>query len=118
MEKIAIVVLSGTDTHESLGKLFSALMLDSEAIENGDDLRIVFEGAGALWIGEFEKEDHKFHELYKSLKEHITGVCDFCASAFGVKTQIESAGIALLSEYKGHSSMRKLFAEGYQAVIF
>lgn len=44
-------------------------------IENGDDLRFIFEGAGTKWIGELEDENHKLHGLYKGLKEHVTGAC-------------------------------------------
>ena len=42
MTKIAIVVLSDTNTIEGLGKVSNAFMLASEAIENGDQLRIIF----------------------------------------------------------------------------
>ena len=118
MTKIAIVVFSDTDTIETLGRVSNAFMLASEAVDHGDDLKFIFEGAGTKWIGELEKEDHKFHGLYKSLKEHITGACSFCAQAFGVKNLVEKAGIHLISEYKDHPSLRKLFADGYQVVTF
>jgi len=118
MTKIAIVVFSDTETVEALGKVSNAFMLASEAVDHGDDLKFIFEGAGTKWIGELEKEDNKFHGLYKNLKGHITGACSFCAQAFGVKSQVEESGIPLISEYKDHPSLRKLFAEGYQVVTF
>ncbi|MDF1548922.1 MAG: DsrE family protein [Bacteroidales bacterium] len=118
MTKIAIVVFSDTDTIEALGKVSNAFMLASEAIEHGDELKIIFEGAGAKWIGELEKEDHKLHGLYKGLKNNITGVCSFCAQAFGVKSQIEKAGVPLISEYKNHPSLRNLVVEGFQIITF
>lgn len=114
--KIAIVVFADTDTVEALGKVSNAFMLALEAVENGDDLKIIFEGAGTKWIGELEKEDHKMHQLYSGLKDKITGVCDFCAQAFGVKNQVEKSGLPLLSEYKKHPSLRSLFADGYNVV--
>jgi hypothetical protein len=52
------------------------------------------------------------------IKPHITGVCDFCATDFGVKSQVENAGVALLAEYKQHPSLRNLIAEGFQVVSF
>lgn len=116
MTKIAIVVFSDTNTIEAMGKVSNGLMLALESIEHGDDLKIVFEGAGTKWIGEMEKEDHKLHDLYKSIKEHITGACSFCASAFGVKNQVVQAGIPLLSEFKDHPSLRNLIVEGYQII--
>ena len=114
MTKIAIIVFSDTGTAEALGKVSNAFTLANEAIENGDDLRFIFEGAGTKWIGELEDENHKLHSLYKGLKEHVTGACAFCAQAYGVKSKVEQAGIKLLSEYKNHPSLRTLFAEGYQ----
>ncbi len=118
MTKIAIVVFSDTNTVEALGKVSNAFMLASEAIENGDQLKFIFEGAGAKWIGELEKEDHKLHGLYKEMKQHITGVCSFCAQAFGVKNEVEKAGVTLLSEYKNHPSLRNLIIEGFEVVTF
>jgi hypothetical protein len=116
MTKIAIVVFADIDTMEALGKVSNAFMLAMEAVENGDDLKIIFEGAGTKWIGELEKEDHKLHALYKGLKDKITGVCSFCAQAFGVKNQIEKSGLSLLAEYNSHPSLRNLFADGYNVV--
>ena len=97
MIKIAIIVFSDTSTMEGLGKVSNAFMLAMESIEKGDDLKIIFEGAGAKWIGELEQEDHKLHDLYLMIKKHITGVCSFCADAFGVKNQIIKSGIPLLA---------------------
>lgn len=118
MAKIAIVVFSDTDTLEAMGKISNAFMLASEAVDVGDQLKIIFEGAGTKWIGALEKEDHKLHDLYKGFKDRITGVCSFCAKSFGVKGQVEKAGIALLSEYKDHPSLRNLVAEGYSVISF
>jgi hypothetical protein len=116
MAKIAIVIYA--DTVEALGKVSNAFMLALEAVENGDDLKIIFEGAGTKWIGELEKENHKLHELYSGLKDKITGVCDYCSQAFGVKSKVEKAGVPLLSEFKKHPSLRSLFAEGYSVINF
>lgn len=118
MTKIAIVIYADTDTMEAMGKVSNAFMLALEAVENGDDLKIIFEGAGTKWIGELEKENHKLHGLYSGLKNKITGVCHYCAEAFGVKTKVEKAGIPLLSEYRKHSGLRSLFADGYNVVNF
>lgn len=118
MSKIAIVVFSDTSTIEAMGKVSNAFMFASEAVENGDQLKIIFEGAGTKWIGELENEDHKLHGLYKGLKNKITGACAFCSQAFGVKSQVEKSGIPLLSEYKDHPSLRTLVADGFQIISF
>jgi len=118
MTKIAITVFSDINTVEALGKVSNAFMLANEAIENGDQLKIIFEGAGTKWIGELEKEDNKLHGLYMGIKGNITGVCSYCAQAFGVKNEIVKAGLPLLEEYKGHPSIRNLVDDGFHVLVF
>lgn len=118
MTKIAIVIQSDTETMEAMGKVSNAFMLAQEAIENGDDLKIIFEGAGVRWIGALEDKNHKLHELYLSVKDNITGVYFFCASVFSVKSKVLAANIPLISEYKEHPSLRQLFVDGYQVITF
>ncbi len=116
MTKIAIIIFSDTNSMEAMGKVSNAFVLASEAIEAGDELRIIFEGAGAKWIGELEKPEHMLHTAYQGIKKHITGVCSYCAQAFGVKNQVEKAAIPLLDEYKNHPSLRQLFVDGFQVL--
>ncbi len=118
MTKIAIVVYSDTETHEALGRLANALTLAQEAVENNDELKIIFEGAGTKWIGEMEKEDHTLHGLYAGLKNKITGACSFCAKSFGAKSEVEKSGVPLLSDFNDHPSIRSVIADGYQIVSF
>ncbi len=118
MAKLAIVVFSDTTSMEALGKISNAFVLANEAVENGDDLKFIFEGAGSKWIGELENEEHKLNSMYLGLKKQITGVCSFCAEAFGVKSQVEKAGVTLIDEYKNHPSLHNLVIEGYSVLIF
>lgn len=115
--KIAIVIFSDTTTVEGLGKLSNAFMLADEAVKNGDELQILFSGAGVKWIVELEKEEHKLHNKYIELKKYI-GSCLFCAKAFGVKNQTEKSGIQLIDEYKEHISFRNRFAENFHIMTF
>lgn len=118
MKKVAVIILADTDTMEAMGRVSNAFMLIKELAENKDDFKLIFEGAGARWINELEKQDHKLHGLYKEVKKEITGVCSFCAQAFGGKTSIEKFGIPLISEYNQHPSIRNLFVEGYEVITF
>ena len=118
MAKVAIIVFSDIETPEALGKLLNAFLLADESVENGDDLKIIFDGAGSKWIGELENKDHKLHPLYLGMKDRITGVCKYCAAAFGVKSQVEKAGLKFIDEYKSHPSLRNLITEGYSVLIF
>ncbi len=118
MIKIALVIFSDTDSMEALGKVSNAFVMALEAIENGDKLKIIFEGAATKWIGVLEDEQHKMHGLYATVKPYITGVCRYCAKAFGVSAQVDAAGVAQIGEYKDHPSIRKLVVEGYQILTF
>jgi hypothetical protein len=44
--KLAIVILAGTESHEGLGRIVNGLEAAKEAKEHGDDLRVIFDGAG------------------------------------------------------------------------
>ncbi len=118
MSKIAIIILSDTNTIEAMGKVSNAFMMASEAIEMGDELKIIFEGAGSKWISQLETEDHRLHTLYKEIKEHVTGVCSYCAQVFGATKQVENAGLKLISEYKQHPSLRQLVHDGFEVITF
>lgn len=118
MSKVAIVVLAGTETHEGLGRVVNALEAVKEFRDGHEDVQLIFDGAGAQWIPELEKPDHKLHGLYAAVKDRIGGVCEFCAGAFGVKDAVVSCGIKLAGEFEGHPSFKKLVAQGYQVITF
>jgi hypothetical protein len=118
MSKLAIIVMADTDTAEAMGRVANAFMLLSEAVEAKAEYKFIFEGAGTKWIDALEDESHKLHGMYKGLKQHITGVCSFCAAAFGVKSSVEKAGIKLIAEYNQHPSLLGIVNEGYQIVTF
>jgi len=117
MAKAAIVVLAGQGSHADRGRVFNALEAAKEFVENDDDVRLVFDGAGTEWIPELEDEDHDFHDVYTEVRD-VAGVCDFCANAFDVGDEVDDAGLARLSEYDGHPSIRSLVEEGYEVITF
>ncbi len=118
MTKIAVVVLADTETHGDLGRAVNALELALEAKENDDDLKIVFDGAGTKWIPELANKNHRANPLYEKVKDKITGACEYCAGAFGVKENIKDLGVTLLDEYKKHPSIRSYIKEDYSVVTF
>ena len=118
MSKVAIVVLSDTDTHEDLGRVVNALEAGKEFKDAHDDVRLIFDGAGSKWIPELEKPDHKLHGLYVAVKDRISGACEFSAVAFGVKDKVVACGVKLTEECDGHSSFKKLIAHDYQVITF
>lgn len=118
MNKVAIVVLADTETHESLGRVVNALEFAKELTEHDDDVKIIFDGAGTKWIPELEDEEHKAHPLYQAVKPAIAGACRFCAKAFGAFKEIKGTDISLLDEYDQHPSLRNYIIDGYQVVTF
>jgi hypothetical protein len=59
--KVAIVILAGTETHEGLGRLVNALETAKEMKEAGDELRVVFDGAGTEGLATLSDPAHRRH---------------------------------------------------------
>ena len=74
--------------------------------------------AGVKWIPALLDDDHKYHRLFESVREHVVGACAYCARAYGVKDVIEESDIPLTAEYRDHPSIRTLIVKGYQVVTF
>jgi hypothetical protein len=118
MEKVAIVVLAGIESHESLGRVVNALELAKELQEHDDEVQIIFDGAGTEWIPELEDENHDAHPLYAAVKGSIHGACKFCSKAFGVFNEVKASEVDLLDEYDQHPSLRNFIVDGYQVINF
>ena len=118
MAKAAVVILAGTDGHENLGRLANGLEAAKEFAEtDGDDLELIFDGAGTQWIPELEDEDSDYHELYRAVTDD-TAACGYCAGAFGVEGAVDDAGVALVDDYEGHPSIRSLVDDDYEIITF
>jgi hypothetical protein len=116
--KAAIVVLADTETHGDLGRVSNALMAAKELKEAGDDVRVIFDGAGTQWPGVLADPQHKSHQLWESVADTVAGACGFCAGAFGATEGLHHAKVHLMDEYHGHPSIRSLLADGYQVLTF
>ena len=118
MANAAIIVLAGTESHADHGRLANALEAAKEFAEtDGDNVKLLFDGAGVQWVPELEAPDSDYHELYTAVREHAA-VCDFCASAFDVAEAVDAAGVTTLAEYDGHPSIRDLVADDYEIITF
>jgi hypothetical protein len=118
MAKACFVLLADTDTHEAIGRMANALTSAKEFVDAGDEAIVVFDGAGTRWVPELEAQDHRYHQLYMELLDHIAGACSYCAQAFGVKDKIEASGVKLLTDYRGHPSLHTFVSDGYQVITF
>jgi hypothetical protein len=115
--KAVVLVLADTETHEDRGRIRNALETAKEFKDAGDDVKLIFDGAGTRWIPVISKPDNKYNELYVGLKDRSLA-CKYCAAAFGATTGIQDAGVPLLDEYHGHPSLRKFVSQGYQVISF
>jgi hypothetical protein len=118
MAKAAIVVLAGTEGHENVGRLVNGLEATKEFAEtDGDEVELIFDGAGTQWIPELEDESSDYHELYQAVRDDASA-CDFCAGAFGVAEAVDDAGVVTVDDHDGHPSIRSLVGDDYEIITF
>ena len=118
MLKVAIVVLADTETPGDLGRVVNAMEAVKEFKDAGDDVQLIFDGAGTRWIGALSSSEHNYHGLYQSVQDRISGACEYCANAFQVADAVKQAKVSFMGEFEGHPSFRKLLLEGYQVLTF
>jgi len=123
--KAAIVVLSDpkSGSEEALGRLFNALAAAYDFKQKGDDVTLLFQGAGTRWAGEVTREDHPAHALYKAVEDIVAGVSCGCADVFGASAEAEKAGLDFISDNPvpgttGLPSLQSLTAEGRTVLVF
>jgi hypothetical protein len=118
MTKAAIIVLADTETAGELGRVVNALTTAKEFKQSGDEVAVVFDGAGTKWIPALSDAGHKYSELYEAVRDRIAGACDYCSVAYGVKDGVVDAGVELLADYEQHPSLHGYAREGYQVITF
>ena len=59
MPKAAIIVLADTETHGDLGRVVNALEAVKELKEAGDEVKLIFDGAGTQWIPKLSEKAHR-----------------------------------------------------------
>lgn len=123
--KTAIVVLSDprSGSDEALGRVFNALATAYDFKQKGQEVEIVFQGAGSRWPAELTKADHAAHELYESVADKVAGVSCGCADVFGASEEVEKSGLDLIRDNPvpgttGLSSIRRLIDEGATVLTF
>ena len=117
MTKAAILVLAGTESPADTGRVVNALEAAREFDQAGDELELIFDGAGTQWVGELEDEEHDYHDLYQSVRDEVS-VCDYCATAYDVDDVVDAEGLERLDEFEGHPSLRSLVEGGYEVITF
>jgi len=122
--KTAIIILSDPKNGEdALGRLFNGLAAAYDYREFGDEVTILFQGAGTRWIAELTKAEHPANKLFNELKDVVAGVSCGCADVFGATADVKKSGFDLISENalpgtSGLPSLRKLGADGFTLLTF
>ena len=123
--KAAIIILSDpkSGTDEALGRVFNALAAAYDFKHQGDEVTLLFQGAGTRWIGELTNSKHPAHPLFKEVKDTIAGVSCGCADVFGATEEANQSSFDLIKDNPvphtgGLPSLRKLMASGYTILTF
>ncbi len=123
--KAAVFVLSDPKggAEESLGRLFNALTLAAEAKRAGDEVALVFAGAGTRWPGELSAPGHPARALYDDVRDVVAGASCACADVWGATDDVEASGVPLLRDpadpaSPGPASVRRYAAEGWSTFVF
>ncbi len=123
--KTAIIILSDpkTGSEEALGRVFNGLAIAYDFKQAGDEVSILFQGAGTRWIGELTQKEHPAHDLFEAVKDQIAGISCGCADVFGGAEDAEKSGLDLIKENpvpgtRGMASLRKLAEEGSIILTF
>ena len=118
MIKAAIVLLADTETSGELGRAVNALTTAKEFKQAGDEVALVFDGAGTKWIPELSNPEHKYSRLFGEVRDKVAGACEYCSKAYGVGAEVEAQGVRLLGEFDHHPSLHGYASRGYQVITF
>ncbi|MEW6131508.1 MAG: DsrE family protein [Acidobacteriota bacterium] len=123
--KAAIIILADpkTSTEEALGRLFNGLAAAYDFKQRGDEVTVLFQGAGTRWASELVKPDHPAFALFTAVKDKVAGVSCGCADVFGAREGAEACGLELIKDNavpqtSGLPSLARLTAEGYAILTF
>ncbi len=123
--KAAIIVLSDpkSGSDEALGRVFNALASVYDFKQRGDEVTLLFQGAGTRWVGELGKSEHPAHALFEEVRDKVAGVSCGCADVFGGTEDAEKSGFDLIKDNpvpgtSGLPSLHNLIAEGYVILTF
>lgn len=122
--KSAILVLSDPNAgEEALGRVFNALAAAQDFKSSGDDVRVLFLGAGTRWIAELADPDNPVHGLFEMVKDKVAGVSEGCANVFGAADAVSASAFGFSNDNPipgtpGLPSVRTLMADGYAVLTF
>ncbi len=124
-DRTAVVVLSDPDGggDDALGRTFSALALALDLDQAGQDVQVIFQGAGTRWPGRLADPTHALNGLFEAVRHTIAGASCGCAQLFGAEEDVTACGITLLTDNKvpgtdGVAGLRGLIEDGRGVLLF
>lgn len=117
MNRVAVVIYSRL---EGAGKsaVYRAMMFVDELLRAGDDVALVFDGAGSVALADLLQPASDLHAVWTKAAPALRGVCRYCAKSYGVLDALEAQQVPMLTDDRGHASLRHLLQEGRQIVTF
>jgi hypothetical protein len=118
--KYAIILQAGAETNESKARAVHALLYAADLAEHDYDVVLIFDGAGAFWVNELEKQENPFHQHYRRIRQLgvVEEICDYCADAHDEKQDLTAEQERLLvGDYNGHPSISKWADQGYRIIV-
>ena len=123
--KVTIAIFSDpkNGSEEALGRVFNGLAAAYDFKQAGDNVSVVFQGAGTRWIGELTKKEHPAHDLFEAVKDQVAGVSCGCADVFGGSEEAQKSGFDLIKNNpipgtSGLTSFRTLISGGSTVLTF
>lgn len=123
--KAAIIILSDpkSGSEEALGRVFNALAAAYDFKQKGDEVTVLFQGAGTRWLGELSKDDHPAHALFEEVRDTVAGASSGCADVFGAREEVVASGFDLINENpvpgtSGLPSIQALVTQGNTVLTF
>lgn len=116
--KYVIIIQAG---QQDPGRAVHGLLYGQELHEAGYTVDVLFDGAGTMWVKEFEKPENPFNPVFKQVMKLgiLKGGCQACAGFFEVADDVKNAGIALVGAEAsgGHLPFAKYVQDGYFPII-
>jgi len=101
-----------------LARALHALLYAQELQRAGIPAKVVFDGAGTVWLREFSNPQHKYHALFRQTLDAglVDAACAYCARAFNVVEAVQALGVPLVDTAGGHPSLSAYVREGWTPI--
>lgn len=103
---------------QELARALHALLYAQELQRSGIPAKVVFDGAGTVWLREFSNPEHKYHAVFRQVLDAglVDAACAYCANAFGVVEAVRAAGVPLVGTAEGHPSLAAYLRDGWTPI--